>query len=284
MSDQKIESGFKINFEEKLVIENNVFGYVLKGTKIMNFPTGILLKNMTNGNNIEDGAIIYKDEKIILYFETTGEYPKSNYTFEFAFILEEDNYENLNDNVNMTSYDYSLGSNKGELQSEKNYYIKNEYIGKYSYFNIIISDDLISDCHNELCDLCLTNYTCITCKYNRTFIGNIKSCISPFIPTTIITTIPTTIPNKISTTIITTNFESTIVENNIVTPQNPTIIINIINSTIPKIPNTSQNEDCTEEDILAKKCNWKMTNEQIGEIYKKLKDKISANASEIIET
>ena len=96
---------------------------------------------------------------------------------------------------------------------------------KYSYFNIIINDDLISDCNNDLCDLCLINYTCIICKYNRTFIGNMKKCISPFNPTTIITTIPTTI--------ITTVIESTIKENNIFIP--PPII-----STIPKITNTSQ--------------------------------------------
>ena len=75
----------------------------------------------------------------------------------------------------MTSYDYTLGNDKGE--DEKNYYIKKEYIGKYYYFNIIINEDLISDCHNDLCDLCLINYTCITCKYNSTFNGNIKKCI-----------------------------------------------------------------------------------------------------------
>ena len=269
ITDEKIENGIKINLEEKLVIENNIFGYIFKGTKIMNFPTGIYLKNMTNGNIIEDGTIILNGEYIFIYFEGSEEYAKKNYTFEFAYILEEDNYENLNNNLNMTSYDYSRGSDKGEDKNEKNYYTKNEYIGKYSYFNIIINDDLISDCNNDLCDLCLINYTCITCKYNRTFIGNMKKCISPFNPTTIITTIPTTI--------ITTVIESTIKENNIFIP--PPII-----STIPKITNTSQNQDCTDEDILAKKCSGKMTNEQIEEIYNELKKKISANSNEIIET
>ena len=161
ISDQKIENGFKINLEEKLVIENNLFGYVFNGTKIMNFPTGIYLKYMANGNAIEDGAIIFKDEDVIFYLEESEEYSKRNYTFEFSYILEEDNYENLDNNVNMTSYDYSHGSDKGELFKEENYYIKNEYIGKYSYFNIIISDEIISNCSNDLCDLCFINNTCI---------------------------------------------------------------------------------------------------------------------------
>ena len=268
MSEEKIENGFKINFEEILVIENNVFGYVYKGTKIMNFPTGINLKYMETGNDIEDGTIVNKDEYVIFYFEENGEYSKRNYTFEFVFIVEEDNYDNLIDNVNMTNYDYSRGSDGGEAKNEKNYYTKHEYIGKHSYFNIIISDELVSDCHNDLCDLCFINYTCITCKYNTTFNGNIKNCKSPFSPTTIITT----------------NIESTIVENNINIPQNPSTIINIL-PTIPKIiSSTFQNQESTEEDILAKKYNGKMTNEQIGEIYNKLKNKISPNANEIIET
>ena len=41
ITENKIENGFKINFEEKLVIENNLFGYIFKGTKIMDYTPGI---------------------------------------------------------------------------------------------------------------------------------------------------------------------------------------------------------------------------------------------------
>ena len=247
-SDKKIENGIEINFEEKLVFENNLFNYILKGTKIMNCPTGIYLKNMTNGNII-DGTIILKNKYALLYFDGNGNYPQKIYSIIYAYVLEEDDYENLDNNINMTNSDYIRGNS---IDPEKNYYIKNEYVGKSSYFDIIISEDLISDCNNQLCDLCFRNYTCITCKYNSTFKGNVKECIKPYIPTTI--------------------------------PEIPSTILEAP-STIPKITNLpTQDYDCTEEEVLAKKCNGKMTNEQIGIIYKIMQQRVSANASEIIET
>ena len=88
----------------------------------------------------------------------------------------------------------------------------------------MISDDLMTDCEDD-CDLCFSNYSCITCIYNYTFNNNEKTCLpdpSKTIPqiSTTIPQIPTTI-SKISTTI----------------PQIPTTISKI-STTIPQIPTT----------------------------------------------
>ena len=46
-SNKNIENDFSFNFEGKINIENNLFGFVYKGTKIMNIPTGLYLRNTT---------------------------------------------------------------------------------------------------------------------------------------------------------------------------------------------------------------------------------------------
>ena len=86
----------------------------------------------------------------------------------------------------------------------------NEYIGKFSDFTLIISHQLITNCNNDACSLCFTNYTCVTCSSNFTFNGNQKICLPTTILITILTTIPTTIPTTILTTIPTTILTTTI--------------------------------------------------------------------------
>ena len=266
ITDIKLDNGLSINFEENLTIDNNLFNYTLKGTKIINIPKGIYIIDKINLNIIKNESIILKDTHPYLYFEKQNEYPANIYSIEYTYILEEDNYENLCNNKYMTSFDYSFGS---DLDTEDKYYEKNEYIGKSSFFRIIINDDLITDCNNDICDLCLRNFTCITCRYNSTFYGKIKICKPPDIPTTI----PTIIPTIISTIIPTTIPE-------IIIPQ----ISLTIPSTISNISNTAENQECTEDEIMEKICGGRMTNKQIGEIINKLKQKISSNVSEIIET
>ena len=89
----------------------------------------------------------------------------------------------------------------------------------------------------------------------------------------------TSTQNQIISTIIynnnnpTTTTINTEMEKDILT----TIIQNkIITSTIPNIKNTSktENEECSNNEILNNKCNKKITNEQIKEVYTLLKEEI----------
>jgi len=267
-TNKKIENDFSFNFEGKIIIENNLFGFVYKGTKIMKCPNNLYLTNTTNKNIILNESIILKNENVSLYFSTHENYEKKNYIIEYAYVLEESDYNTVNNNNYITYIDDTLGN---KIEYEKNYYKYNEYTGKSSDFTIIISNDLTTNCNNDLCSLCFSNFTCVTCIYNYTFNGNEKKCIpKPTIPTTIITTIPTTIQ---TTNLIIQEMETI----------NPSINGQEIITTIQSSSN-SDNIECTEKQILEGKCNGKMSNEQIKEVYNKLKSKISSNTNEIIET
>ena len=186
-TNKNIENDFSFNFEGTLKIENNLFGYVFKGTKIMKMPIGLNLTNPTNGNILEVESIILKDENVSLNFETHENYIKKDYIIEYAYVLEEPNYE-----VMEAYYTYIDKSKGNQQENEKNYYKKYEYIGRTSNFSLIIKENLTNNCYDDSCSLCLTNYTCIICKYNYTFNNNNKTCFpDPFAPTNVLTTIPT---------------------------------------------------------------------------------------------
>ena len=75
-TNKKIENDFSFNFEEKIKIENNLFGFVYKGTKIIKCQNGIYVTNITNQNIILNESIILKNENVSLYFDTHDNYSK----------------------------------------------------------------------------------------------------------------------------------------------------------------------------------------------------------------
>ena len=224
----------------KINIENNLFGYVYKGTKIMNIPTSLYLRNIINGNILINESIVLKNENVSLHFNSNEEYKKGNYIIEYAYVLTEPNYEDINNYTNTTK-------TYGDNIDEKNYYKYNEYTGKSSDFILIISNDLITNCNDEKCALCFKNYTCITCKYNYTFNKNTneKTCHSEHskfttiakqsLTTTITKILTTTQKIKTPTTIIKVPKINTAIPNIHTT----TIKVLKINTTTPNIPNTT---------------------------------------------
>ena len=57
--------------------------------------------------------------------------------------------------------------------------IKEEYIGRLTYYNITLNENLTTECEDPNCDLCLQNNSlfCILCKYNSTFSKDNKTKI-----------------------------------------------------------------------------------------------------------
>ena len=56
---------------------------------------------------------------------------------------------------------------------------KKVYIGRLTYFDIILKENLSTECNNQNCDLCFMNNKtfCINCKYNYTsFLDGTKNC------------------------------------------------------------------------------------------------------------
>ena len=102
----------------------------------MNYLTGLKLRNITNGNILETESIILKNENVSLYFEEHDNYGKKDYIIEYAYVLEEPNYEDIHNSI--SNIEDTFGNKK---EDEKSYYQKYEYTGKSSDFIIIIKED-----------------------------------------------------------------------------------------------------------------------------------------------
>jgi hypothetical protein len=162
-SNKYIENDFSFNLEENnVIIENNIFGFVFKGIKIINIPNDITLINSTNKNIISNESTISKDVNISLIFNTHDKYVAKNYVIEFAYALTEPNYDELSNYINETDITHGI-------LNEKDLYEYNEYIGKSSFYTLIVSEDLLKNCSKEECSLCFSNDTCVICSYNYTF-------------------------------------------------------------------------------------------------------------------
>ena len=285
-TNKNIENDFSFNFEGKLIVDNNLFGLVYKGIKIIRIPNDIYLINTENKKIILNDSIILKNENVSLSFDNHDNYISKNYIIEYSYVLEEPDYDSSSNNSYLVYFDDILGN---QIEDEKNYYQNNNYIGKSSDFTLIISEDLTTNCNNDLCSLCFSNYSCITCTYNYTFNENSKTCLPNIImdiKTTILTTIPTTIPTtiitKLSTTITTTIL--TTIPSHILSTR-PTIQTIILTTTIDNHNLYYEDKnDCTEKEILESKCNRKISNKQIEIISEKLKQTISPDSNLIIET
>ena len=168
-NNKTIGDDIMINLEESLIIENNIFGYDLKGTKILNYSNDIILTK--DENNIEIGSIIKSNDTIKLKFKSNDFYSKGKYSIEYAFVLTEPDYEKYNQKVE------NLYQNIGnDNKNEKEYFQKNEYIGKTSNFFAIISENLQTECNEEICSLCYSKglKSCVTCLYDFDYDKNSK--------------------------------------------------------------------------------------------------------------
>ena len=251
-----------INFYEQQKIENNIFGYIFAGVKIIDISQGYKLTSVQNRSEIiiNDNDFLYNNDSAEL--EVTKDVNIGvNGRITYAIALTEPAYEIFNE-YTVGIIDTFCGGN--QCNDEKNYFKNNLYIGRHSYFDIIINPDRITtNCEDiENCAVCVKNtLSCITCKYlYRISDESKKICLNEGvpaeiettilnIPTTIITTEPiikTTILN-IPTTIITTE---PIIKTTIITTEQkmqttilniPTTIITtepIIETTIVSTPTT----------------------------------------------
>ena len=180
----------EFNLEEYTFIDNNLFKYTFQGIKILNIPEDIKLISTINNVEIDDDYMLAKNENFTLSFTSNEFYSIRNYTFKYALVLKESEY------YDFQSYVFFNNMTYGGVD-EIEYPNGGTYIGRTSYFNIMIKKELINDCSDSNCLLCLStddNY-CITCDNIYTFVANTKIC--DIIP---ITDSETTLPSDVSTT------------------------------------------------------------------------------------
>ena len=168
-TNEKI-SNITILFDNNIFIENNIFGLIYKGIKIISISENIKLYNYKNNYEILNEAIILKNESIILSITNkSNEIIKQDYYIQYSPIYTEPEYEEFN---NYTSIIINS-------EIEKEFFENSDYIGKVSKIKIIIKNNLYTNCSsNELCSLCDSNNICIVCENEYKFNNNgEKICI-----------------------------------------------------------------------------------------------------------
>ena len=232
-----------IDFKENVKIENNIFGYIYLGISLVNMVgcENISFSSTSDETyNLTFGSFITEKIKIKL-----KSYTKIECALSYRPIVTEPDINIYDGNTNDKSTFGSVTSTEFE---------KKLYEGRLIYYNITMDD--------------LT-------KFFETTIIKIDTTI-PIIKTTIPqTTIPisipqTTIPISIPQTTQPISPQTT----QPISPQTTLPKYQII-TTIPKLKDKeTEIKKCNETEILNNGCNNKLTNDQVGEVYEKIKETI----------
>ena len=280
-------SNISINLFNSIKIENNIFGYIINGIKILTIPEKINVKSKLDGKEIYQNNSLIENETIIISISLDVPDIIEEYLIEYALTLSNPNYEKINDYITIIDKNYGDGN-------EERYYSSNEYIGRTSFFKIIKNNSLSSICQNVECSLCYqeNNNICLTCQNEYIISNGNKICILPLTTLPIETTFPilTTLPIETTFPILTTlPIETTfpILTTLPIETTFPILATLPIETTFPIIstniktdeissPKTENNEEeCFNKDILLNHCDVKLTNEQIKDMYNQLSRKIS---------
>ena len=152
------------NISEKGIIDNNIFGYIIYGTKIINIcenDFNLIIKETEEA--LTKNKIVLKDELIKLeLFE--ARYNKMNCKIEYQIIITEPNYEIFN------SFSDKIETFYFE-NTEDYYWNQTYYYGKINDYILVLSDNIFTSGCAEFCDICYSSNIskCITCKYNTDF-------------------------------------------------------------------------------------------------------------------
>ena len=179
-------------------MENNIFGLILTGIKIIKINKNSEYLSFSNGTEITKDMLLNLGEILKLNINKNKNiYNTFSYSIEYACQATEPKFEEYN------KYTIELndtGNEKPFFESQNN-----SYTGRYSYYNFSLKETLTDVCDNTKCELCYntSKNQCITCKFDFTISDNNKICIEPvstIIKTTILDKIDTTILKKIEST------------------------------------------------------------------------------------
>ena len=172
----KTFSNMLIDPVEHMHIDNNYFGYIYHGFKIINYSEGYKLENF--GTGIDVGETLPEGAQLKLVIAKKINFP-INGKIEYAMVVKEPYYDTLDQYSYIVDTAYCKG---GEYDESFFYDNSNYYEGRTSYINIIIDSEEITDvCENDInCLICLNNLEkiCIRCKYSYKIVNEEKICLS----------------------------------------------------------------------------------------------------------
>ena len=167
-NDDKSINDTIINLDENLIMQNNIFGYIVNRYDIENVLNcgeyKILLAIDDETIDIRGGAILNIKEKLKFAFTGTGNiFPKIDCLIQYYFVATE---------PDLNTYDDYPEFKVGDDDSVEDFFQKNNYFGRLSNYIVKLPRDLTTKC-NDNCNLCVKNEEdyCITCKYNYSIIS-----------------------------------------------------------------------------------------------------------------
>ena len=247
------------NLQKTLTIDNNLFGYEFYGTEIIDFSDELQL--LFGDTVIPKHFIVVNGRCLNISFPNKdGIYKANSFKIEFAYVV----YETANN---------YLGS-----------YVPKLFTGKYSNFTFIIKNNIY--CFDNNCIICDDTLQCLICRGDINIKELEDKCLNK---EDIIQTTDLKSELKTEKTIEKYGTSNSIIKpkstvNNALSTnnfifQNETLILSIRESI-----NESKINNCSLDDLITNKCPSNIINEQITDIYSKLKEQIKSNQSLTIST
>ena len=232
-------------YEKQDIIDNNIFGYAYSGIEIA--ENCLDLEDIylvdSNDEKISNDYFLKKSDKIKLFIQKQKQYSTFNCIFKYAVVVSEPEFSEFNK--------YPKEYNDTGTNKEENFFEHQNYIGKYNYYNISLSQNLTEiGCPNK-CDLCnqINPEICITCNnFSYYDENNNKLC-----------------------------------ELNIINTNSPSAVITIKEKT-ETIINDSDDLNCSLINIIRNKCSEDLTPEQGKEVYSYLKSNLINKNYTLVKT
>ena len=138
----------EIDLKTQINLENNIFGYVLSKIAIKLISGPLYEYKAYSSNNINEEIIenynLEENENIIFKYTGTEDHLTTiNKTIEYNFIVTESDY------IIYESY-----INEIEGDDDTDYFKKEEYIGKYTYYYIKSENEFSFVCNDPNCNIC----------------------------------------------------------------------------------------------------------------------------------
>ena len=164
----------------KCTMENNIFGYIPIGIKFIensNENDDIYLSSLSNKKITKDDLIKTNETvKLIVPLTNDKDCESFEYQFKYACVVTEPDYYEFN-SYTVSQIDNGPDITVSEMDYFENY--KTHYIGKHSFYNIILEETLTNDCSIKYCELCYKNSAneCLSCEYEYNILNNnFKEC------------------------------------------------------------------------------------------------------------
>jgi hypothetical protein len=279
-----------IDITKLCLIENNIFGLVLTGFKIIQVYSNsndVYLLSSSDNKNISKGQLLSLDDSLNLYIQKNNNvYDKFTYGIKYSCVASELSFKEYN---NFTIYVQDK-LNKGQSK-----FTQEVYYGRYTFYNFSLNNQLIDEGCNKGCELCyyLNKNKCITCELGLEFeiFADNKIC---FIEQTSTELISNSIESETTTKELITNIETVYTElkasqsesyisttkkiieeisTNKIVDTSKTEIFTDFNSQIH-----SDKQQCNAKEIIEGFCDGILTDEMAKEIYYYIKNnKINSN-------